>query len=174
MTSVLGWDLSPSLCGWSYASADRLEAGAFELPALGSDLGTLLAAFEQHFELLVTRFSPTIISYEAPIMRKWDSLVDVRKGYSLGAMLEYLTIRAGLPVHEVDLKRVKAIMTENPHAKKTQVVAAAVSLGVTLPAKQSEGREDAADAVGVALETLRAFDPLAAAPYLAILRGTLL
>lgn len=171
---VLGWDLSPSLCGWCFASGDRMEAGAFELTALGSDLGTLLAEFEQHREGLLSRLQPASEAYEAPIMRKWDSLIDVRKIYSLGAFLEYLAIRDGLPVHEVDLKRVKMLMTGDQWAEKAAVVRAAGRLGVILPPTKAQGREDAADAIGVALEVLNALEPVSAARWLAILRGGLL
>ena len=172
--SVLGFDLSPSLCGWCFADGERLEAGAFELLALGADLGTLLAVLEQHVVVLQDRFQADAWAFEAPIMRKWDSLIDARKIYALGAMLEYLAMRAGIPVHEVDLKRVKALMAGDHWAAKADVVEGALKLGVILPARKSEGREDAADAVGVALVTLQAFDPLSAAPHLARLRGLLI
>lgn len=174
MVCTLGYDLAPGICGWAAVSADFIEAGAFQLPPLGNDLGTLLAVFEQHHVQLEERFCPALVAFESPIMRKWDSLIDVRKIYSLGAFLEYLAIRSGLPVHEVDLRAVKSVMTGDAHADKALVVKAARRLGVILPAKDAEGRKDAADAVGVALETTRLLHPEIAAPFLAILQGSLL
>lgn len=172
---ILAFDLSPSWCGWSFIGPGRkIEAGAFLIPPAGDDLGTLAAVLEQHFAVLVERFDPLQIGYEAPIMRKWDSLIDVRKIYGLGMALEYFALARELPCIEVDLKRVKMVMTDDPWAKKEDVAAAAVSLGVELPPLKAQGRLDAADAVGVALEVARLVDPHVAAPHLAKLRGNLL
>lgn len=175
MASVLFFDLSPSLCGYAYAGTDgRLEAGAFELPALGQDLGGLASALEVRVQILIDRFQPTELGYEAPILLKHDTLLDLRRIYGLGMVLEFIADRESLPCNEVDLKRIKTLMTGDHWAKKPEIVAAAVRLGVALPAKKNEGREDAADAVGGALCALNIIDPQAAAPWIAKLRHGLL
>lgn len=174
MPGCLGFDLSPSLCGWAYACPDGIEAGAFELPEVGHDLGTLLAVLEQHFETLVARHGPTHISYEAPIRLRHDSDLTLRQNFSLGGALEYFALRANLPCNEIDLRRVKSVMTGEPHADKSLVVKAAMRLGVLLPHKDVDGRKDAADAVGVAIETMRLLHPETAAPWIAVLQGILL
>jgi Holliday junction resolvasome RuvABC endonuclease subunit len=174
VSGALGFDLSPSLCGWAYISAAGIEADAFRLPAVGHDLGTLLAVLEQHFETLKTRFSPTVCSYEAPIRLRHDADLTLRQNFGLGAGLEYFCLRSAIPCHEIDLRRVKSIMTNDSRAEKAHVVNAALKLGVILPATAEAGRKDAADAVGVALETMRLLYPEIAAPLLAKLNGTLL
>lgn len=170
---ILGFDLSPSWCGWAHVGP-TIEAGAFLLEAPADDLGALAANLEQHASLLIARFAPIHIAYEAPIMRKWDSLIDARRIYGLGMALEYFALAAGIPCSEVDLKRVKKIMTDDQWAEKKHVAAAAESLGVVLPKNAAQGRLDAGDAVGVALEACRIAAPAIADPYLAKLRHSLL
>jgi Holliday junction resolvasome RuvABC endonuclease subunit len=171
---VLAFDLSPSLCGWCFADGETLEAGAFELPELGSDLGGLAQILVSMVRVLIKRFEPAEFAYEAPLLLKHDSLLDLRRIYGLGMVLELLAVDAGSPVREMDPKRIKNFMTGDPYAKKAAVVAAAVRLGVKLPPTKADGREDAADAVGAALVALSISDPAAASPWLAKLRGSLL
>lgn len=175
MASVLSFDLSPSLCGWCFAGQDgTLLADAFALPALGADLGGLAAALQAQVEALIDRFHPTQMAYEAPLLLRHDSLIDLRKIYGLGVVLELLAHREGLAISEMDPKRVKTAMTGDPFAHKRDVVEAALRLGVTLPATKAQGREDAADAVGVAVVQMSVSDPAAASPWVAILRNSLL
>jgi Holliday junction resolvasome RuvABC endonuclease subunit len=148
-------------------------AGAFRLPDLGSDLGALLAVMEQHVETLFTRHEPTQVAYESPIKLSHDAVLTLRQTYSLGAALEYFSLRAGIPCSEVDLRRVKSVMTGDAHADKKLVVRAALRLGIALPAPK-DGQKDAADAVGVVLETLRWLHPEIAGPHIAILHRLLL
>lgn len=173
-SGVIGYDLSPSLCGWAYASAEGIEAGAFRLPDSRHDLGTLLAVLEQHFETLRIRFDPEVVSYEAPIKLRHDTVQTLRMIFGLGAALEYFSLRANVPCYEVDLRRVKGIMAGNPHAEKALVVKAALRLGILLPHTDTDGRKDAADAVGVAIETMNLLHPEIASPWLAVLQGLLL
>lgn len=154
--------------------ASGIEAGAFDLPQVGSDYGTLLAVMEQHFTVLLDRFKPARIAYEAPILLRHDTLQTLRRIYGLGVGLEYFALREGIDCNEVDLQRVKAVMTGEAKAPKPLVVKAAQRLGVLLPSTDALGRKDAADAVGVALEIMRLLHPEIAAPHLAILRGSLL
>lgn len=173
-SGVLGFDLSPELCGWGYAGADGLFAGAFSLLGVVQDLGGQALVLEAVADQLITRFDPAMLAYEAPILLKHDTLLTLRNIYGLGMVLERLAATRGLPVEEVDNKRLKNFMTGDPYAKKLQVVAAAQRLGVVLPAKDSEGRRDAADGLGCALLALSVSDPAAASPWLAKLRGGLL
>lgn len=180
MGGLLGFDLAPGSpdpskgwCGWAHID-QVITAGAFKLEAEAEDLGALAANLEQHASLLVERFQPVHLAYEAPILRRWDSLIDLRRIYGLGMMLEYFAVARGLSCSEVDNQRVKAIMTGDSRAKKPAVASAAESLGVTLPKTKTQGREDAGDAVGVALEAGRSFMPHLADPHLAKLRGRLL
>jgi Holliday junction resolvasome RuvABC endonuclease subunit len=174
MRGIIGFDLSANWCGWAHVGPESIEAGAFLLEAPTDDLGALAANLEQHVTILLDRLQPMHLSYEAPIMRKWDSLADVRRIFGLGMALEYFALARGLPYTEVDLRRVKAVMTGDSSAEKAAVAAAAESLGVSLPATKAKGRLDAGDAVGVALEAARLLAPALADPWLAKLRGGLL
>lgn len=175
MSGVLAFDLSPSLCGWAFAGVDgSLVADAFQLPPLGSDLGGLAQVLEAIVVTLIERFEPTSLAYEAPLLLRHDALLTLRKVYGLGMVLELIAARRGLPVSEMDPKRIKAVMTGDAYAKKSAVVAAAKRLGVQLPATKAAGQEDAADAVGCAIIALSILDPIAASPHLAKLGGLLL
>lgn len=174
MPSVLAFDLSASLCGWAFAGEGPLAAGAFALPALGSDLGGLALAMEQTVIALIVRFNPSEVAYEAPLLLKHDTLLNLRRIYGLGMVLELICAREGLAVSEMDPKRIKAFMTGDAYAPKGQVVTAAAGLGVILPPSKAQGREDAADAVGCALIALSVLDAQAALPWVAKLRGALL
>ncbi len=172
---VLAFDLSPSLCGWGFAGpGGELCADAFLLPPMGSNLGGIALHLEDMVVTLIDRFLPAQLSYEAPILLRHDSLIDLRRIYGLGMVLEYLAARADIPCGEVDLRQIKNLMTNDPFADKKLVVAAALALGVKLPATDKEGRKDAADALGCALVTLAYTDPLSAAPHIAKLKHRLL
>lgn len=173
VADVLAFDLSPSLCGWCYAG-NELVAGAFALPPLASDLGGLATALAQNVSTLIQRFKPGHVAYEAPILRRHDTLLDLRRIYGLGMVLEHLCAAEAIPCSEIDLRQIKTLMTGDGWAKKPEVVAAAVRIGVELPKNKAQGREDAADAVGAALCALLILDPLSASPWIAKLRGSLL
>lgn len=174
-SGVLAFDLSPELCGWGFAGRDaRLEAGGFVLLGVVPDLGAQAAALDAVAEQLITRFDPELLAYEAPLLLRKDTLLKLRHIYGLGMVLERLANAHGLPVQEMDPKRIKAFMTGDPYAKKPRVVASALSLGVALPATDAAGRKDAADGLGAALVALSILDPVAISPWLAKLRGSLL
>ncbi len=175
MSGCLAFDLSPSLCGWCFAGQDgSLEAGAFELPPLSPDLGASARMLWDSAHVLIARFQPSELAQEAPLLLRHDTLLKLRCTYGNGYVLELIGDLEGLPIREMDPKRVKAMMTGDAYASKTDVVNAALKLGVTLPATKAAGREDAADAVGVAVVQMSVSDPEAAAPWLAILRNSLL
>lgn len=171
--TVLAFDLSPSLCGWCYAGTE-LVAGAFALPPLASDLGGLGKALAENAVDLIHRFEPAHVAYEAPILRRHDTLLDLRRIYGLGMVLEHMCLLEGVAYSEIDLRQIKTMMTGDGWAKKPAVVAAAERIGVQLPKSKAQGREDAADAVGAALCALLVLDPVAASPWIAKLRNTLL
>lgn len=172
---VLGFDLSPSLCGWAFAGQDgTLLADAWALPPLSPDLGGIALVLEQNVETLIARFQPAAIAYEAPLLLKHDTLLKLRCTYGIGVVLELLATKHGIPCQEMDPKRIKKVMTDDAYAEKKAVVAAARLLGVALPPSKAAGAEDAADAVGCAIIALSILDPAAASPHLATLRGSLL
>lgn len=175
-SGVLAFDLSPSLCGWSFAGTDgSLVADAFQLPALGGDLGGLALALEGIVDPLIHRFDPAMLAYEAPLLLRHDTLLDLRRIYGLGMVLELVAARAGLDIQEMDPKRIKSTVTGDAYAKKKLVAdTLEARLGVNLPSTPALGRLDAGDATGCAIIQLSILDPAAASPHLAKLRGSLL
>lgn len=175
MGGVLAFDLSPSICGWCAGDgADTPSASAWTMPEVGSDLGWLVCEMEDQARLLIDVHRPVLVVYEAPILLRHDALLTLRMIYPLGAELERVCRRLEIRCGEVDLRRIKSVLTDNPHADKKDVVKAVLGLGISLPKTVTEGRQDAADAAGAWLIGLMEADPLAAAPWIARLKGTLL
>ncbi len=188
---ILAFDLATRLCG--YCLGDGLsipEAGAFELPQLGEDLGKMLDLFNNYIGLLIDRSHPVAILYEKPLLvinrltdeygnllpGRTDDLLTIRKIYSLGSHLEYVARRRGIECSEVGLQAIKKEVTGNHRAKKAEIVAVAKRIGLQLPIK-SKGEEDAADSWGAWLVGLRTYNPAASRRWDRLVhspRGTLL
>jgi Holliday junction resolvasome RuvABC endonuclease subunit len=182
MACVLAFDLAPGSSGYCVGDGQGVPtAGAWRFPPLGDDLGALAAHMQDQAGALIREHQPDLVAYEAPILvtkgrhgGRSDTLADLRRIYGLGVVLELTCVRFGVRVAEVDLRRVKKVMTGDHQATKSQVVRAAMGLGIPLPTTKDEGREDAADAVGVWMIGLSEVDGSAAAPWLARLGGLLL
>lgn len=181
---VLFFDLAPSLCG--YCVGDGLSVpvcSAWEFPPLGTDLGALGRHMAGQARALIRQHRPDRVGYESPILLPHDALADVRRIFGLGMVLEVVCQEDEfrqpdgefLPCGEADLRRMKSIITGNPHAEKP-AVAKIISdtLCIPLPRTVEEGRHDASDAASGWLLTMSEFFPEAAAPWLARLGGLLL
>lgn len=172
-SGVLAFDLSPSLCGWSYLHDATFVADAFDLGGVSTDLGGMGRALTGQVRTLRERFDPDRICYEAPILKPHDRLATLRCTYGLGMVLETLAAAWDLPCNEVDLRQIKRLITGDQWCDKKFVVQGIQNLGIALPATDGEGRKDAADAAGCALVTLQAIDPAAADVWLAKIKGWL-
>ena len=173
-SGVLAFDLSPSLCGWSYLHDATFVADAFDLGGVSTDLGGMGRALTGQVRTLRERFDPDRICYEAPILTPHDRLATLRCTYGLGMVLETLADGWGVPCNEEDLRAIKNLLTGDQWADKKFVVKGILAMGVVLPATDADGRKDAADAAGCALVTLQKVDPAAADVWLAKIKGWLL
>lgn len=173
-SGVLAFDLSPSLCGWSYLHDATFVADAFDLGGVSTDLGGMGRALTNQVRVLRQQYNPGRLCYEAPILKPHDKLATLRCTYGLGMVLETLADGWGIPCNEVDLRQIKRLLTGDQWADKKFVLKAIVGLGVALPPSDAAGRKDAADAAGCALVSLQAVDPAAADVWLAKIKGWLL
>lgn len=161
-----GFDIASRLTGWCSGSGLTLPtAGAWSWPHVGDDLGELLDLFDQDLHGHIERFKPTSVAYEAPLLLhgrgggRADSILPLRKIYSLGAHLEWVCRSRGIECAEVDIRAVKKELAGFGTAQKSDMVFAAEKLGVALPKTKAAGIEDAADALAVWLLLLRCREP---------------
>lgn len=145
--------------------------GAWRFPQAGENLGAMLVWLDDELERHFDQYRPVACCYEAPILLRHDTLGRVRKTFSLGAHIEYVCQRRSVPCFEVPLQAVKAALA-GTGSDKDAMVLAAERLGVELPASKADGREDAADAVGVWLAFLRAREPAATVKFDRALHGS--
>lgn len=175
MTCILGFDLAPSLSGYCVGDGQGAPvAAAWEFPDCGDDLGALGEHMAQQARALIAEHQPDLVTYEAPILRQTDKLWKLRRIYGLGMALEMTCRAADVPCLEIDLRRIKGVLTGDAFAEKTEVVRAVMRLGVPLPRTDAEGRKDAADAFGCWLIGMMEIDHAAASPWLARIGGCLL
>lgn len=166
----LGLDLSPSLNGYAFGcGTETIVADAWEFSDCGDDLGIMACELDDRLDQLFDVFDPAALAYEEPIKRQWDKLWTVRRIYGLGWGVERYCRRRGVPYREASVQKVKAQMTGDQWADKTEVVKAARAIGVILPKK---GEKDAADATGVMLYGMAEFNPETWAYWDSRLRST--
>lgn len=158
--------------GWAVGDGESLpRCGAFNFAKSGENLGLMLhqlaGAVEAHLDIYKTE----VVAYEEPILikgqrfqaadsrwhRRSDNLATLRKTIPLGARIEEICHVRGIPCYETSVASVKKELAGLRTAKKSEMVAAAEKLGVSLP--DGPGREDAADAIGGWLLLLRLRQP---------------
>ncbi len=165
---ILAFDLAPRKCGWVAGDGSKVpDAGGFRIPGVGDDLGELLDVLDSHATRLFDRYQPTRTIQEAPILPSqygddpatrgsvMGSLLQRRGQFCMGPHIEFMSRRRGVAYHECDIYDVKQALTGSKKAQKPDMVRMALKLGVTLPELLVEGREDAADALGVWLVGVR-------------------
>lgn len=154
---LLGLDPGTRRMGYCYGTGEDLPtAGAWRFDQCGDQLGKMLHVIGGELKGLIAREGVDELAYEGPIKKPYDALMALRKTFSLGAHIEFVAYQCGLPYSEVNIKGVKKELAGFAQADKTDMIYAAEKLGVGLPLTKAEGREDAADALGVWLMLLRA------------------
>lgn len=135
------------------------------LPQCGEDIGQMLALLDDNLNLLLDRFRPSLVAFEAPILPSgggkkgqgpvMGSLLTRRKLMNVAGHLEFVCYRRGIPCGEETVRTIKKELAGHGGATKADMVYAAQKCGVRLPETQAAGQEDAADAFGVWLLGLR-------------------
>lgn len=156
---IAGLDLATRLTGWCVGDPDAHlpKASAWRWPQAGEDYGLLAALLRADLTRLIADHRPDYLVYEAPILivkgRKGakthtDKLSTLRPLYILGGIVELVCRDLKVECEEATVREIKVELTGNPHAEKEDMVAAAVKVGLELPAALADGRYDAADAFG--------------------------
>jgi Holliday junction resolvasome RuvABC endonuclease subunit len=141
-------------------------------------VGHLLELFHHQLCVLLDRFEPAALVFEAPILvhkSKWskrnDRLEDVARTLAMCGHVEWLCRSRGIVYESVDLRAIKSELAGFARADKTDMVAAAEKIGLPLPASPKRAREDAADAFGAWLLLLRAKNRSLSARFDSLLWG---
>lgn len=158
MTTVLSLDLATRKTGFCIGDGtDTPVAGAWRFAQVGAAYGRLGSALWFNLDSMALRYPDLgLVVVEAPILTKKDRLDTIRKLYGISFVVETWCELRGVPVREAGLRQIKKELAGRSSAEKADMVAAALKVGVRLPATFDEGREDAADAFGGWLMGLRA------------------
>ncbi len=170
--------------GWATGDGTRLPTvGAWKFVQTGDNYGAVLAQVADAVVAHIEVHRPDELAYEEPILifnqrfkdargvwrKRNDNLSTLRKTIPIGARVEEICWRRGIPCHETSIASVKKELAGFRTAEKSDMVAAAEKLGVCLP--DGPGREDAADATGGWLLLLRLRNRALSARFDAALYG---
>lgn len=156
---VIGWDLGSQRCGWAACDFERPPiAGAFRLAHCTPDtIGDMGSEFTDQVMDVHRRYpGSTHWVSERPLLRPVDNRFKVERLHGLSFLLQTIGRRLDITCRMVEPRDVKSEFAGR-HASKDQMVAMALKLGISLPEKLVDGREDAADAVGVLKVGVRLF-----------------
>lgn len=153
------FDPGSKFMGWATGDGTRLPTvGAWKFVQTGDNYGAVLAQAADALEAHIAVHRPDEVAYEEPILifnqrfqdargvwrKRNDNLATLRKTIPLGARIEEVCFRHGIPCSETSIASVKKELAGFATAKKSDMVAAAEKLGISLP--DGPSAEDAADA----------------------------
>lgn len=143
--------------GWCAGRGDILPTvGTIYLPSTGDDCGAYAAAARHELHLILARWAPDIVVFEAPVLPSTTTLATTRKLQGLAMMVELACHDLGVTCQEEFLQTVKMTMTGKGNASKQMMVDAARRMGLnpkTYWGKNRHGereeQSDEADAAGI-------------------------
>lgn len=147
MLQISGFDTSARLIGWTSGTGETVpECGSWPIEKVGDDIDVLIEHVHELCVHHLEAFRPDRVVIEAPIHKRTDSLLTMRKLYGVHAHVEWFFSRQpGVIVSEEDPQTIKARVTGNRSAEKSDMVFVARKCGLILP---KIGFEDAADSWG--------------------------
>jgi crossover junction endodeoxyribonuclease RuvC len=150
---VIGIDPGTLHLGWGVLKGEgnritHLGHGVIDAPAADT-LGERLVRLDRGLHEVLSSYCPTVGSVESLFFHK-DPQAAAKLGHARGVVLLHLA-RAGMTVAEYPPARVKNTVTGHGRADKGQMV----RMVRTLLGLDSDPREDAADALALALTYLR-------------------
>lgn len=143
--------------GWCAGRGDVLPTvGTIYLPSTGDDCGAYGQVARRELHLIMARWSPDIVVFEAPVLPATTTLATTRKLQGLAFMVEVVCADLGVPCQEEFLQTIKKTMTGKGNASKQMMVDAARRMGLDPKVywgqnrfKEREEQSDEADAAGI-------------------------
>lgn len=150
---LIGFDLATRV-GYCAGTGDRLPVvDSFVLPATGADVGRYLLESRGYFRLLLDRFGPSVVVYEAPVTTPQMTPEVTTKLHALPGVLEMECVERGLKVQKVYPSTLKARIGGGGRSSKEDVMAAVRRAGMTPKNK------DESDAAAVWLCAVQHYNP---------------
>lgn len=144
--------------GWCAGRGDILPTvGTIYLPSTGDDCGAYGAAARRELHLIMARWAPDVVIFEAPVLPSTTTLATTRKLQGLAMMVELVCHDLEIPCQEEFLQTVKLTMTGKGNASKQMMVDAARRMGLdprtynqrNNRTGEMEEASDEADAAGI-------------------------
>lgn len=152
---ILGLDLATQV-GWCAGGGQSLPmSGSFRLPATGSDLGRYGVEARTYFRILLERFRPQVVLYEAPVTMPNQNPDVTTKLHALPMILEMgvLDFDSSIDVVKVYPSTIKSRIAGSGRAGKEEVMAAVRRAGM------KPKNKDESDACGAWLCGVREYSP---------------
>ena len=128
---ILDLDLATQV-GWCAGDGtSQPVVDSFRLPATGGDLGRFGHEARAYFRILLTRFQPDLVVYEAPVSMSNQTPEVTTKLHAMPLLLELTMMDLGLKADPVMVYPVtiKKRLSGNGRAKKPEMLRAATELG---------------------------------------------
>lgn len=162
---LIGFDLATQV-GWCAGTGDRLPVvDSFRMAATGADVGSYLLEARTYFRLLLDRFDPSAVVYEAPVTMPNQTPEVTTKLHALPGVLEMECVERGIKPSKVYPMTLKAKIGGSGRASKDDVMASVRRAGMTPKNK------DESDAAAVWLCAVQHYSPATWPMWEARLKG---
>lgn len=149
----IGFDLATQV-GWCAGDGSRLPVvDSFKMPATGQDVGRYLLEARDYYRLLLVRFRPTWVVYEAPVSMPNQTPEVTTKLHALPGVLEMECVERQIPIHKIYPATIKMRVGGSGRAEKGAVMAAVRRAGM------KPKNKDESDACGAWLCGVRHYSP---------------
>lgn len=150
---ILGLDLATQV-GWCAGDGASLPVSdSFRLPATGSDVGSYLIDARTYYRILLDRFRPVHVVYEAPVTTPNMTPEVTTKLHALPGVLEMECVERGIIADKVYPVSIKLRIAGSGRADKKEVMAAVRRAGM------KPKNTDESDACGAWLCGVREYSP---------------
>lgn len=149
----IGFDLATQV-GWCAGDGTRLPVvDSFRMAATGQDVGRYLLEARDYYRLLLARFRPSWVVYEAPVTMPNQTPEVTTKLHALPGVLEMECVERRIPISKVYPVTLKKRVTGSGRSEKGAVMAAVRRAGL------KPKNKDESDAVGAFLCGIHHYSP---------------
>ena len=104
---ILAFDTA-RITGWAFGGVTGpRQFGSFQMPQTYEAVAPYLDYFARRAEDLVERFEPTLIAFEAPLLRMRDNPAKLAKLYGLCNAVEMAAWQHGIPYEQASLSEIR-------------------------------------------------------------------
>lgn len=125
LPKILALDLSVARTGFALAAPDEqpLRFGSYPLPSTGSDIGKLIARYDEWLRMKIAGENIALIVFEAPIIRPGKTDINTaRKLLNLAGHTEFVAFSLDIRCAEQHIGTNKKLFTGRGNADKDDMV----------------------------------------------------